>query len=178
MDKQRKYSKVFFIGLGRTGNRSLIRAMSTLGYTTSRNPKTLQDLEDYDVVSDHPVAVVYDFLAWRWPDAAFILNWRNPETWIVSAFNHGRRKRGGPIRRQYHNWKLFGATRIRKETKAQYLQGYIEHNRRVREFFQGRLNFMEINICDNHDGWEKLCSFLDEPIPDMPFPHVGKRTKI
>jgi hypothetical protein len=26
-----------------------------------------------------------------------------------------------------------------------------------------------MNICDG-EGWEKLCSFLNKPIPDVPFP--------
>ena len=31
-----------------------------------------------------------------------------------------------------------------------------------------------MNICDNNDGWEKLCKFLDRPIPNKDFPHLNK----
>jgi hypothetical protein len=31
-----------------------------------------------------------------------------------------------------------------------------------------------MNICDDGDGWEKLCKFLNKPIPDMEFPHENK----
>jgi hypothetical protein len=29
------------------------------------------------------------------------------------------------------------------------------------------------------DGWEKLCNFLDKPIPQIPYPHknIGKYRK-
>jgi len=34
--------------------------------------------------------------------------------------------------------------------------------------------WLEMNICDNGDGWDKLCLFLNVPVPDIPFPHSNK----
>ena len=40
------------------------------------------------------------------------------------------------------------------------------------------INYLNMNICDNGDGWEKLCKFLDKEIPDVDFPHKNKSIKI
>ena len=34
-----------------------------------------------------------------------------------------------------------------------------------------------MNICDNGDGWEKLCKFLDKEVPNADFPHNNKTIK-
>ena len=35
-------------------------------------------------------------------------------------------------------------------------------------------SWLEMNICDNGDGWNELCLFLNIPIPDIPFPYTNK----
>ena len=90
--RKRKFEKVFFVGMGRTGNRSLCHAMWTLGYTVKRYPRNMQDSRNYDVVSDNPVCLVWDFLESVFPKAAFVLNCRDPETWIDSAWKHGSKR--------------------------------------------------------------------------------------
>ena len=74
-------------------------------------------------------------------------------------------------------WKLFGALRLREDTRELFKERYAAYNEHVRSHFQGKSYFMEINICDKHEGWEKLCTFIDEPIPDIPFPHKGKSSE-
>ena len=34
--------------------------------------------------------------------------------------------------------------------------------------------WLEMNICDNGDGWNELCLFLNIPIPDIRFPYTNK----
>ena len=33
------------------------------------------------------------------------------------------------------------------------------------------IGYLDLNICDDGDSWEKLCSFLDRLIPNEDFPH-------
>jgi len=41
------------------------------------------------------------------------------------------------------------------------------------EHFNNTGKLLVINIFDG-DGWDKICSFLNEPIPNVPFPHQNK----
>jgi hypothetical protein len=50
---------------------------------------------------------------------------------------------------------------------------YEAHNAAVRSHFAGQSDrFLELDL-EADDGWEALCSFLGEPIPDRPFPHAN-----
>ena len=42
------------------------------------------------------------------------------------------------------------------------------------EGIKKNIDYLDMNICDEGDGWEKLCKFLNKPIPDMEFPHENK----
>ncbi len=63
------------------------------------------------------------------------------------------------------------------ENPEQYLATYRQHNKEVCDYFGDRrgddLLVMDIT---NGDGWEKLCPFLSEPVPWLPFPR-GKITE-
>jgi hypothetical protein len=54
-----------------------------------------------------------------------------------------------------------------------HLQFYERHNREVEVFFEmQRARHLLLDISwDAGDGWDKLCGFLGEPVPDVPFPH-------
>ena len=39
------------------------------------------------------------------------------------------------------------------------------------------LNVLEFNICDGGDGWNELCTFLNEEIPNVNFPHLNKNVR-
>ena len=47
------------------------------------------------------------------------------------------------------------------------------HNEEVRAYFGDSDDFLEFSI-EEGDGWEKLCRFLDKPVPNVPFPHKNK----
>ena len=44
------------------------------------------------------------------------------------------------------------------------------HHQRVADYFEGRQDLLVLRIAAG-DGWERLCPFLGEPVPDEPFPH-------
>lgn len=49
---------------------------------------------------------------------------------------------------------------------------YIQHNNEVRNFFTFSDRFIELSW-DSGDGWEKLCHFLDEDLPNCSFPRAN-----
>lgn len=56
--------------------------------------------------------------------------------------------------------------------KGEMIQFYNDHNARIKAVVpEDRL----LVISNHKDGWEKLCEFLEVPVPDVPFPHVNKR---
>jgi len=71
--------------------------------------------------------------------------------------------RAGPV-----EWNLY----TRYPTWETAFQNF---NERVEHFFSNKPKdrFLKFRIIDG-DGWEKLCSFLDKPIPDVPFPNTNQ----
>jgi len=49
---------------------------------------------------------------------------------------------------------------------------YKSHNERVRSFFRGNPNFVELCWEEGH-GWEELCGFLGKKVPNTPFPKAN-----
>ena len=51
-----------------------------------------------------------------------------------------------------------------------YAAGYTRFVNGVMDYFKNRPgDLLSLEICGG-DNWEKLCTFLDKPVPDMPFP--------
>ena len=62
------------------------------------------------------------------------------------------------------------------ERKNEVIEVWKEEEEIIDRFLSGipKDRWLEMNICDNGDGWDKLCSFLNVPIPDISFPHSNK----
>jgi hypothetical protein len=55
------------------------------------------------------------------------------------------------------------------------LRIYDEHNNGVLEYFKDRPNDLLVLCWERGDGWEKLCKFLDVPVPaGQPIPHSNR----
>src|SRR5215217_9330431 len=91
-------SKVFGIGLSRTGTVSLAEAMNVLGIKTIHFPcdeQTFEDLrmgnydlrilEEYQGAVDTPVAPFYAQLDSHYPNSKFILTVRDKQSWLKSC---------------------------------------------------------------------------------------------
>ena len=46
-----------------------------------------------------------------------------------------------------------------------------KHQSNLRWLEKKGIDYLDMNICDNGDGWEELCSFLDKSVPSVEFPH-------
>ena len=172
--------KIFGIGFHKTGTTSLAQALKMLGFSVT-GPNGINDpniadnaraliqtlVTQYDAFQDNPWPIFYKELVQEVPDGKFILTYRDPKKWIHSQVRHFG-KNETPMRR----W-IYGKG-CPEGNESVYLKRYQQHNRDVVEHFK-KLNkpLLIMNLEKGH-GWGKLCSFLDFPQPDAPFPHANK----
>lgn len=195
--RERSRTRVFGIGLSRTGTRSLTAALHVLGIDTIHYPTgedTLRALtsgkldfgvlEVFDGITDITVAPYYVELAERYPDAKFILTTRDEESWLRSCERHWRGRdafaRGATPAAETHmhlrrflRAAVYGAYDFEPERFRRVYRRHVEDVRRAFANEPGRL--LELDIVGG-EGWEKLAPFLGRPIPRQPFPHKGAST--
>ena len=129
----------------------------------------------------------YRTLYEMYPKSKFIFTWREFDPWLESAMrlNRNRWRNGEPV--YIGGGSNGGSSRVEMvnsnigqdmpEKELSLLktdkQHYWIHNRQIPVFFKDDPRFLEMKICDgNNDGWEKLCNFLEVPIPDVDFPNL------
>lgn len=160
--------KVFCVGWLKTATTSTGRALEVLGY---RHLSYQLDLRErvkagnlrgilaitrrYDSFDDRPwndVRVIEQVIA-AYPNAKFILTTREEQAWL-NSFN-----------RYFYFADEF--------TDTELLQQFRAHNADVRALLAERgCDWIELDVARDLD-WPKLCTFLNLPIPDLPFPRVN-----
>ncbi len=183
-----KLSKIFGIGLPKSGTSTLHEALTVLGYRCHHNPDDpttenqlregdyeLKVLERYDVLSDTPIPAIFAQLDQQYPDSLFILTTRDVDAWIASSrkagFNqdYARPKKGSTV--DFYNSILFGCSTFNEE---RYRWVYETHLQRVKEHFSGERASRLLTIdFTQGQGWPELCEFLGKPIPSEPIPHAN-----
>ncbi len=176
--------KIFGIGLSKTGTTSLAAALEILGYRTrdypglnSYRPGDLssidpQVLEEHEALTDTPIPSFYRELDARFPGARFILTVRSMDGWLLSCkkqFNAKLAER----QNEAHNrlfMDLYGTTVY---DEALFRGGYQRFVDGVLAHFKDRPQDLLVLDVAGGDGWEKLCAFLDKPVPEMPFPKAN-----
>ena len=185
--------KIFCIGFYKTGTTTLFEALRILGYNTVNGDKPgsypgaddgatliqqidagnfrLPTFELFDAFTDNPYFTIWRQIHAMFPDAKYILTVRDEGPWIASCVKFYRNRRIRPMR----VW-MFGrhADPSRgPESRAAWLDAYRAHNAAVRDFFKGREHqFLELDPT-REPGWQRVCAFLDAPIPDRPWPHAN-----
>jgi hypothetical protein len=161
--------KIFCIGLSGTGTRSLDAAFKMLGYKSKHFPRSLEDFEKYQVLSDIPVSCRYRELDVLFPGARFILTLRDLESWLDN------RSRKPVDEHQKSLWvretrlRTYGIPEFERNF---YKQRHKEFHEGVYEYFEHRpQDLLTMNIIDG-DGWDVLCPFLGVRIPEQPFPVI------
>jgi hypothetical protein len=155
--------KYFVLSLHRTGTKSTIGFMSSLGvlgihFPATHNGADLQQLvvgreaepefvaevlspvlEAYDSVADVPIPTLYPHLHERYPDAKYLLLHRNPSDWVRSVRSHTGRRPLRPFERVQY-WHYFpGRPQSTNELSDQQLVGMCRrHVVEVIEFFNTR----------------------------------------
>jgi hypothetical protein len=181
--------KVFGIGLSRTGTSSLNAAFEILGYQAMHwlNPVTrdLLHQEDFllfDAFSDICVSHQFEWLYHTYPNSKFILTTRPVDSWAVSVERHYKNQHGscGPsalktssAKRRFRN----RGGQIEANLYTQYQswpEAYAAFSERVDGFFEDKPKhrFLELSVVEG-EGWERLCPFLDKPLPSVDFPNLN-----
>jgi len=166
--------KIFVIGLTHTGKNSVDMALEKFGMTYKHYPepkRVIEEVENYDVITDTPVIQFIEIMDRLYPTAKFILTVRDIESWLQSCYVHWANKR--PTERQL--WNRHSVYGIYKYNERIFRSIHKRHNRFVKEYFKERpRKLLVLNVCAG-EGYEKLCPFLGLPILDETFPHKNRR---
>lgn len=174
--------KVFGIGLSRTGTKSLNTALTVLGYKSAHFPVddvTYEEmihaqlpfslLKKNDGITDISTIPYFIQLHKIYPKAKFILTVREKEGWLDGCDRHFRNKIPHTKMAEFLRSAVYGCIFYNRERFAHV---YDEHMKRVLDYFEQYPDALLIMpICDGA-GWEPLCEFLNEPIPDVAFPRI------
>jgi hypothetical protein len=187
-------SRIFVIGLSRTGTTSMMAALEYLGYKCLHYPdtedvmrKTLKGkfdwdvLDEYNAFADGAVAAFYKQLDKQCPGSKFILLVREEAAWLSSC-----KKKINPVRAKAldveASWGNAFSLVVRAclynvhyfDEKA-FLVARERHTEDVLRYFRKRKG--DLLVMDIKEGWKPLCEFLEVPVPSEEFPHYTKAPK-
>ena len=177
-------AKIFGIGLSKTGTTSLANALQILGYNTKDNMGVvkyaagdlssvdLDTVDAFDAVTDTPVPSFYRELDARYPGSKFILTVRDSDGWLKSCKKQFT-QRFAEVQTVAHK-RLFTDLYGTDVFDAQgFRNGYERFVDGARNYFKDRpRDLLIINIAAG-EGWDELCRFLGQPVPDIPFPKAN-----
>lgn len=197
--KRVQSQKMFGLGLSRTGTTSLNTALEILGFSSCHFPADpitqiqvrrflesgqgslrLSLLETLDSLTDTPVCCIFKGLDAAYPQSKFILTLRDKEAWLDSCERYWQEVsipsfRENPMQHSYAraiNRHLYGVEHFNRRNFSRTFERY---HRNVDDYFSRRPGqLLKLRICHG-EGWQKLCSFLGSPVPDVPFPEQNKQ---
>ena len=175
----------------------LTRLMNYLGYKIFNNPfgirnfrlKTpgidLFQFDEFDAFADIPIAYCYKELDRMYPNTKFILTTRELESWLKSCRWHmsnpyrpGRPKWWNE--KEMGKWTAMSTNMINRLNYDLYgsvvfdeplfRKTYERHFNDVQEHFRGREEVLLVLDISARNSWDRLCAFLDKPVPSIPFP--------
>lgn len=190
-------------GFGRTGTNSLKTALEILGYKPCYHLFELKENPDhvafwnkansgnnvnwesffksYNATVDWPAAAFVTELNSTFRNSKVILTIRDPEEWYESAKN--------TIFKGMANWKrienpetkermkmansiiLNGIFSGKYENKSHCINVFKKHIENMRKTIKPE-KLLEFNVSE---GWEPLSKFLEQKVPNTPFPHTNTR---
>ncbi len=179
--------KIFCIGLGKTGTTSLAQALSILGYNSVHNPMSMVNYEDgvlnfdfdkvdaYDAFSDIQIALYYKDLDNRCSGSKFVLTTRDKKSWLASCKNHFNVYRKQLEKATAIHLEVYGTDSYDEKKLS---DSYTRHINDVMKYFSERNQDLLILDVSEKSKWQKLCKFLDKPIPDCEYPTKNKSTPV
>ena len=177
--------KIFGIGLNKTGTSTLEKCFEILRFSHFGCSRELLDdvitrkdytnvfktVKRYDCFRDWPWPLIYKELDSMFPGSKFILTIRKDDTtWLESLKKHSQRM--DP--KKPHCRKLAYGYDFPDGNEKEHLEFYQKHNNEVIDYFKDRPNDLLVICWENEDSWEKLCSFVNKPVPGIALPHENK----
>jgi hypothetical protein len=153
-----------------------------------------QIFDGFNSTVDWPGGYFYRELIDVYPEAKVLLSVREPQAWersmreTVWAVRHGESLVRLLSSAQAHvnpQWRGFleMIDRLVWEGQGTFASGHAEpqqlidtmirHNREV----EGNVPSERLLVWSVEEGWQRLCAFLEVPVPEQPFPHVNDRTE-
>jgi len=181
--------KVFGVGLNKTGTKTLCEALKILGFKNSQSSDVknspiirweltnhwknqnfepiIEFSKDYNNFEDWPWPLVYQIMYKTYEDAKFILTVRkSPEVWYESLCKHAKRVSDSRFSKMIYGYHM------PHDFKKEHISFYKTHNEDVCNYFNENNSDRLLVLCfEDGDAWSKLCTFLDQKIPQKPFPH-------
>ena len=172
--------KVFGLGFHKTGTSTLAAALHKLNYKVCGRQNALaKELVDgnigafidlakkYDAFEDDPWHLLFKEMDEAFPRSQFILTNRDVDVWYKSCLNHFYEDTT-PIR------DFMYGKGSPNNNEEKFKEVYLAHQGKVENYFKDRPNDFLIIDFTKGEGWEKLCPFLGESIPNEPIPHANK----
>jgi hypothetical protein len=176
--------RIFCIGLNKTATTSFHEAMELLGFKSlhwggpsvrqaveaalAEGRPALADLDPtFDAFSDvEPLYRHFDVVDRQYPGSRFVLTVRPVDDWVASRRRHVERNVARKAAGEYHGHFL-------EVDEPAWRAEWHDHVHRVRAHFQGRPEFVEVDLTTS-PGWGPLCSLLGVAPPDRPFPWANR----
>ena len=179
-------SKIFIIGLPRTGTTSISVAMLEAGFKVAHTAFTKETFRLAEVISDAPCFSDFKQLDKLFPHSKFVYLDRSFEQWLPSIQRllskmspHLTPKTGkfSPVlKRSFIEIFSFNGEYILTEEHLKNC--YLSHKENVQNHFKGRDDLLTINLSDK-DSYQNLCEFLSLPHSgETTFPHLNKGSQV
>jgi hypothetical protein len=184
INQEQQFSKVFCLGLSKTGTTSMGKYFSKLGYRVCQenvnkeheidkiNKFCDQKVNQYDMFQDLPWPITFSRYIDQYPDSKYILTYRSLDRWLNSMSIYS--DNSIPLHQAIYGNSIF------KNNEIEFRDFYINHIRNIVNAFQdnpGRL--LMINI--ENDNWyitKALQGFLGISVEDKNmFPVSNKGSK-
>ena len=168
-----------------------------LKFTTEKQVANLSEPElisQWENLLPGYIACVDEPSSWYWkqlwttfPDALVILSIRDSQSWWESVesvtLQIQEEKRHPQLltteRREYLKFLFSMYPGLNEKVlREDSVSAFEEHNQNILDFanqneaFKRRLVIWHLN-----DGWQPICSALNLPVPDVPFPHLNRRNE-
>jgi glycosyltransferase involved in cell wall biosynthesis len=176
--------RIFGIGLNKTGTSSLHAALDLLGFQSLHwggpairrlveasladgRPLLSRLDQRFDAFSDiQALSTSFEQLDQQYPGSRFVLTVRPIDDWIESRRRHVEANQARQAGGAYDGEFL-------TVDEPAWREQWEEHVARVRSYFAGRDDFLEIDLSDG-GGWDPLCDLLGVAAPAEPFPWANR----
>jgi len=188
---------IFGIGWHKTATHSLQNALDHLDFRGIHYPyefyfkmkESDQVISSYlgsqNSFTDFPIPIYFKRIDELMPGSKFILTERDEQSWLTSIQKHfdlheqPQERFGGLSENDYYiglgvpiheiHIAAYGQKEFDEDV---FLKRYRKHNQEVRDYFSKRPSDLLIMNMSENDGWEKLCPFLEKPLPSVPYPRA------
>jgi len=187
--------KIFVLGYNKTGTKSLAKALEILGYNVLHtggggaylekigwnlydNKPILDGLDEYECYIDYPIfePTVFSHLVFEYPDATYISLTRDLDEYVESVLRDKIKRLDEGVIDSW-NWLGVGDKEVFEnypDYQKEWVKGRMmfKHYSNISLLKKNSIGYLNFNICDEGDDWEKLCEYLSHAIPKVNFPNI------